>query len=67
MNSRIFNTLELWSNNYQMTQSKPWFLKDAASSRRRSSTRPRISSLKPSTSLAILATSLITFLFVIIR
>ena len=67
MNSRIFNTLELWYSNYQTTQSKPWFLKDAVFSRKRSSTRPKISSLKLLTSQVIPVILPIIFLFVIIR
>lgn len=65
--SKIFNTLELQCNNCQMIPQKPWFLKVAASSKKKSSMKQKISSQRLSTSQDILVTLLITSLYATIR
>ena len=66
-NSRIFNTLELQCNNCQMIPQKPWFLKAAVSSRKKSLMKQKINSQKQLTSLDIPVISHTTFLFVTTR
>ena len=66
-NSRIFNTLELQCNNCQMIPQKPWFLKAAVSSRKKSIMKQKTNSQKQLTSLDIPVISPTTFLFVTTR